>query len=196
MDLATLKAALVSNSLLRKPLSIGYTRTCACQGNHLNCMSAKEWSKCQLGVWQFSYEKRDVRDKGVHPATFPISLAKRVIQLFTHEGELVLDPFVGSGTTLIAAQDSNRNAISFDLQECYVRLCKERLAANSNLCNKVQQLAVCDDALNIPAYLEPETVSLICTSPPYANLNRKRRNKITMGTTFEYLLDFWRPAGG
>lgn len=43
-----------------------------------------------MGVWQFAYEGRDLRDKNLHPATFPIALAKRVISLFTHEGELVL----------------------------------------------------------------------------------------------------------
>lgn len=64
-------------------------------------MTAKEWLKSQLGVWEFFYERRDVRNKEVHPATFPISLATQVIKLFSHEGELVLDPFVGSGTTLV-----------------------------------------------------------------------------------------------
>jgi DNA modification methylase len=58
-------------------------------------MTAKEWMKSQLGVWQFFYEGRDIRDKTIHPATFPISLTKKVIELFTHQGELVLDPFVG-----------------------------------------------------------------------------------------------------
>ena len=82
----------------RNVLDINQNRTCDCKPNHLNCLTAKEWIKSQLGVWQFNYEKRDVRDKKVHPATFPISLARRVIELFTHEGELVLDPFVGSGT--------------------------------------------------------------------------------------------------
>lgn len=130
-----------------------------------------------MGVWQFAYEGRDLRDKNLHPATFPIALAKRVISLFTHEGELVLDPFVGSGTTLIAAQDLNRNAIGFDLQEKYVALARERLAAN-NLFNQSRQLAIQDDARNIASYIKPETVGLIVTSPPYANLlNRKRLNK-------------------
>lgn len=69
---------------------IGYTRTCSCPPHHLNCLSAKEWIKYQMGVWQFAYEGRDLRDKNLHPATFPIALAKRVISLFTHEGELVL----------------------------------------------------------------------------------------------------------
>ena len=83
--------------LYRHKLHINNQRTCQCGPTHINCMTAKEWIRCQLGVWQFSYEARDIRDKNVHPATFPISLTKRVIELFTHEGELILDPFVGSG---------------------------------------------------------------------------------------------------
>ena len=161
----------------RHKINIGNERTCDCGKTHINCMTAKEWLKSQLGVWQFYYEKRDIRKKDIHPATFPISLAKKVVELFTHEGELVLDPFVGSGTTLVAAQDLNRNAVGFDLQESYINLCSKRLS-QKNLFNKTKQLAIQDDALNIPLYLNPNTVSLIWTSPPYANLlNRKRKNK-------------------
>lgn len=144
-------------------------------------MTAKDWLKSQLGVWQFYYEGRDIRDKNLHPATFPISLAQKIIKLFTHEGELVLDPFVGSGTTLVAAQDLNRNAVGFDLAEEYVQLCEQRMLANRDLLsysNPTQQVAIQDDALCISSYLEPETIKLIWTSPPYANLlNRKRKNK-------------------
>lgn len=82
----------------RTKLNIGKERACQCKPTHINCMEAKDWLKSQIGVWQFFYEKRDVRDKELHPATFPLSLARKVISLFTHEGELVLDPFVGSGT--------------------------------------------------------------------------------------------------
>lgn len=160
-----------------QPLAINYKRICNCEPNHINCMTAKEWLKSQLGVWQFFYEKRDVRDKSMHPATFPIALARKVIELFTHQGELVVDPFVGSGTTLVAAQDLNRNAVGYDLQEQYISLCKKRLS-HDNLFNESQQLSIQDDARNIPQYFEPETVSLIWTSPPYANLlNRERKNK-------------------
>ena len=170
-----------TSTLYRARIHIGYSKSCSCKPNHLNCLTAKEWIKSQLGVWQFNYEGRDIRDKSLHPATFPISLAKRVIGLFTHEGELVLDPFVGSGTTLVAAQDLNRNAVGFDLHAGYIELCKERLISD-NFFNKAQQLAIQDDAANIDQYLEPETVSLILTSPPYANLlNRERKNKSRRG---------------
>lgn len=170
-----------SDHLYRTRLQVGHTRTCHHPVNHLNCMTPKEWIKSQIGVWQFNYEGRDIRNKELHPATFPISLSKKIIGLFTHEGELVIDPFVGSGTTLLAAQDFNRNAVGFDLQEKYIRLCEKRLE-NNNLFNQAQQLAIQDDALHIPQYIATETVSLIWTSPPYANLlNRQRKNKSRRG---------------
>ena len=156
-------------------------RLCDCPPNHINCMTAKEWIKSQVGVWQFYYEARDIRDKNAHPATFPIALAAKCISLFSHEGELVLDPFVGSGTTLVAARDLNRNAIGFDLKQEYVDLCRHRLNDSPELADTTQA-AFGADARNIHEYLEPESVSLILTSPPYANLlNRPRLNKSRRG---------------
>ncbi|MBI4594886.1 MAG: site-specific DNA-methyltransferase [Candidatus Tectomicrobia bacterium] len=159
-----------------RKLQILGARTCDCPPNHLNCLTAKEWMKSQIGVWQFNYERRDIRNKELHPATFPISLARKVVELFTHQGELVIDPFVGSGTTLVAANDCNRNAAGFDLKEDYVNLSNSRIPKFA--LQESRQEAICDDARNIPLYLERDSVSLIFTSPPYANLlNRKRLNK-------------------
>lgn len=161
----------------RTPLQINHTRTCDCGLTNINCLTAKEWLKSQLGVWQFNYEGRDIRDKTKHPATFPISLSKKIIELFSHKGELVLDPFVGSGTTLVAANDTNRNAIGFDLQEKYIALCADRLS-QTDISSTAHQIAIQDDAVNIVKYLPNDSVKLIWTSPPYANLlNRKRKNK-------------------
>lgn len=173
-----LPRVIVENDVIEKPIKIEYKRTCECQPSHINCLTGKEWLKSQIGVWQFFYEKRDIRDKTIHPATFPISLSKKVIELFSHKGELVLDPFVGSGTTLIASQDLNRNAIGFDLQKKYIDLCEQRLEANIGLFTDSWQMAVQSDAGKINEFIEPEMVSLIWTSPPYSNLlNRKRKNK-------------------
>src|SRR3989338_6728350 len=66
---------LEGDSLHGRKLSIENTRLCKCGPTHINCMSPKDWLKSQIGVWQFLYEARDIRDKSVHPATFPISLA-------------------------------------------------------------------------------------------------------------------------
>jgi len=162
-------------------LDVSCRRTCDCPPNHINCLTPKEWLKAQLGVWQFYYEGRDVREKSIHPATYPIALSTKCIELFTHKGELVLDPFVGSGTTLVSAQDTGRNAVGFDLNPTYVELSRSRLEQR-RLFGRCQQLAITDDARHIPEYLEEESVSLIVTSPPYANLlNRARRNKSRRG---------------
>jgi DNA modification methylase len=159
-----------------RQLTIDAARTCACPPKHINCLTPKEWMKSQLGVWEFYYEKRDVRDKELHPATYPIALARKVIDLFTHKGELVLDPFVGSGTTLVAARDAGRNAIGCDLQARYARLCEKRLEAEPQ--NGTEQRAIVADARSIAGRLAPKSVTLVVTSPPYANLlNRKRANK-------------------
>jgi DNA modification methylase len=209
-------------------LDIGHTRTCDCRPNNLNCLTAKEWIKRQLGVWQFSFEKGDIRDKTLHPATFPLQLARQVIQLFTHEGELVLDPFVGSGTSLLAATQTGRNAVGFDLKKEYVELANRRVKESGSLFADTKQIAIEEDARHIAKYLAPESVGLIWTSPPYANLlNRKRTNKSRrdrdngqlgkveqysqderdlgtmeldayteqMGTIFETLLPLLRPKG-
>ena len=101
-------------------LEIGYKKTCSCPESHINCLSAKEWIKGQVVIWELYYERRDIRDKDIHPAVFPIALPKKCIELFTHEGELVLDPFVGIGTTLVAARDLGRNAVGFDLNQKYM----------------------------------------------------------------------------
>ena len=141
-----------------------------------------------MAIREFFYEKRDIRDKNVHPAVFPIGLPKKCIQLFTHQGELVLDPFVGTGTTLVAAFDLNRNAVGFDLKKEYVELSNKRVAQakldawSEEATDSTAQIAIHDEAHNIPEYFEPETIALVVTSPPYANmLNRPRLNKSIRG---------------
>jgi len=166
--------------LIEKPLRIGGIKTCQCPPNHLNCMTPKEWIKSQIGVWKFYYEKRDIRDKTVHPAVFPISMAKQVISLFTHKGELLVDPFAGAGTALLAARELGRNAVGFDINQKYVDIAKQRLT--QQVMNDGQQLMINDDARNISEYFEKESISLLFTSPPYSNLlNRPRLNKSRRG---------------
>ena len=158
-------------------LQIDYKRLCKCNEKHINCLTAKEWVKSQVAIQSFYYEGRDIRDKNIHPASYPLSLPTHFIKLFTHEGELVIDPFVGIGTTLLAAKDLNRNAVGFDLKKEYIDYAKKRLSQDK-LTRTTKQLLVYDDAVNIPKYIEEETVSLSVTSPPYANmLNHQRKNK-------------------
>ena len=77
-------------------------------------------------IWNFPPESAK---KVGHPAPFPVELPNRAIQLYTFEGDVVLDPFCGSGTTCVAAQKSNRHYIGFDIDETYVALAKERVSS-------------------------------------------------------------------
>ena len=164
-----------------KKLDVDYKRTCDCGKTNINCLTAKEWMKSQVALWEFFYEERDIRDREIHPAVFPIALPSKCIKLFTHKGELVLDPFAGVGTTLIAAKDLSRNAVGFDLKKEYVAFANRRLS-QTKLQNKTKQIMICDDSINIPSYLDEETISLCVTSPPYANmLNHPRLNKSLRG---------------
>jgi len=156
-------------------LSIWHEKTCNCKPNHLNCLTGAEWMKSQLGVWNFSYDKRDIRDKKIHPAVFPIQLVEKVIQLFTHKGELVVDPFVGVGTVLLAAKELGRNAVGTDINSKFIEFAKTRVGESIG---GTSQILLHDDARDLNQYLEPESVKLVLTSPPYANLlNRERKNK-------------------
>lgn len=160
-------------------------KLCDCPSNHINCLTAKEWVKSMIGVWEFSYEKRDIRDKKIHPATFPVSMAKKVIKLFTHKGNVVLDPFNGTGTTLLACRDLNRHGIGIDLNKEYCKIAKDRVKIQTNLDSYVPDSNITvnlevinDDAINVLDYIPPDSINLIFTSPPYANiLNKKRTNK-------------------
>ena len=80
-----------------------------------------EWTN---GVWNFSGE---IRSKVGHPAPFPIELPKRCIKLFSFVGDVVLDPFLGSGTTLIACLETNRAGIGVEINKNYCDLAVKRL---------------------------------------------------------------------
>lgn len=86
------------------------------------------WTK---SVWQF--QAVQARQIG-HPAPFPIELPHRCIQLYTYQGEVVLDPFAGSGTTCLAAKEDNRNYVGYEINPDYCLLARSRLddAASEN----------------------------------------------------------------
>jgi site-specific DNA-methyltransferase (adenine-specific) len=64
-----------------------------------------------------------------HPAPFPVELPERLIQLYTFEGDLVLDPFLGSGTTAIAAVQAGRHFVGYETDETYAELAERRIAS-------------------------------------------------------------------
>jgi site-specific DNA-methyltransferase (adenine-specific) len=80
-----------------------------------------EWTK---SVWQMPAVS--ARQIG-HPAPFPEELPRRLIELYTYQGDVVLDPFMGSGTTCVAALKAGRHYIGYEIEPEYLRLAEERL---------------------------------------------------------------------
>ena len=92
---------------------------------HRNTIKADDFAAYTLDVWNVPPESaRRVN----HPAPFPVELPARLIELYTYEDDLVLDPFMGSGSTLVAADGLDRRYVGYDLDPAYVELARQRVA--------------------------------------------------------------------
>lgn len=87
-------------------------------------ISKEEFLEFTKSVWTFPAEPAT---KIGHPAPFPVELPYRLIQLYTFEGEIVLDPFMGSGQTAIAALKTRRHYVGYDINEEYTKLAERRI---------------------------------------------------------------------
>lgn len=85
-----------------------------------------EFVDATIDVWDIPTESAT---RVGHPAPFPVELPRRLIELYTYRGDLVLDPFIGSGSTAVAAVRTERHYIGFDTDESYVRLAERRIDA-------------------------------------------------------------------
>jgi DNA modification methylase len=91
-----------------------------------NTLSSDEFMAATLDVWEIPPESaRRVR----HPAPFPVELPERLIRLYTYTNDLVLDPFMGSGSTLVAAAKVGRRYVGYDLEPAYVATARARVQA-------------------------------------------------------------------
>ena len=89
-----------------------------------NTISRDEFLEYTKSIWTFN----TVSAKKIgHPAPFPEELPRRLIQLYSYENDIVLDPFCGSGTTCISAKKNNRFYVGFDINPDYINLAQKRL---------------------------------------------------------------------
>ena len=82
-----------------------------------------EWTK---SIWNM---KTESAKKIGHPAPFPEELPFRLIQLYSYENDIILDPFMGSGTTALSGLKTGRKFVGYEINKDYVKLAKERLSA-------------------------------------------------------------------
>ncbi len=158
--------------------------------NRLNDLGPKSWLKFQKSWFVHAPPPRK---KGVlrHPAKFPESLAQEFIEFFTKKEQMVLDPMVGTGSTLVAALRSGRHSIGIELNKNYADIAKQLVdEERKSLGESVQHLSsqvIQGNAAQIATYfkeLQIPAVDYVITSPPYwdmlhvkgAQTQRKRRS--------------------
>ena len=88
-------------------------------------ISKEDFMESTLSIWNIAPER--ARKIG-HPAPFPVELPKRFVELYSFKDEVILDPFIGSGTTAIAAKSLNRHYIGYEINSEYIELANTRLA--------------------------------------------------------------------
>jgi site-specific DNA-methyltransferase (adenine-specific) len=99
-------------------------------GSRISDISKAEFQAWTNGVWNFSGESK--RKVG-HPAPFPVELPKRCIKLFSFVGDTILDPFLGSGSTLVACSQTKRKGVGIEIDPGYCEIAKQRVIKEGNI---------------------------------------------------------------
>jgi DNA modification methylase len=93
---------------------------------HEATIDTEEFLGATIDIWEIPSESAT---RIGHPAPFPVALPRRLIELYTYKGDLVLDPFMGSGSTAVAALETHRHYVGFETQPEYVSLANQRIGA-------------------------------------------------------------------
>lgn len=173
--------------------------------NHLNDLTAKEWIRETVSVWRqqgLGAGHPDAQIERLHPAPFSFTDVARLIRFFTKQGQTVLDPFVGIGSTLKAACLEGRRGIGIELVPEFVELAKERLKREiaDTLFERPEQVVLEGDARHVLPTLPDRSAHFVVTSPPYWNILHKTDHKanqerIAHGLSTRYSTDDSRDLG-
>lgn len=90
----------------------------------------EKWKEYTRYIWRIESESEWIKE---HPAVFPVDIPKRLIEMYSFVGDIVLDPFLGSGTTTLAARLTGRNSIGYEINPKYLELIKRRIMMGQRL---------------------------------------------------------------
>jgi DNA modification methylase len=148
--------------------------------NRLNDLDPKAWLKFQKSWFTHRPPPRQ-KDVLHHPAKFPETLAQEFIEFFTKEGQFVLDPMLGTGSTLVAALRSGRNGIGIELNPLYANTARQVVATEKNalgdLAENLTAKVISANAACFPDIAREHGLPLfdyVLTSPPYWDMLRAR----------------------
>jgi len=158
------------------------------------------WLRYSISIWD-DIKKTKEEEALKHPAMFPTQLVRRFLQVYAKRGDTVLDPFLGSGSTLVAAKSLEMHGIGFEINPEFVTLAKQRLTqsqipvsmgrskkpeygqifpeksspteapSEARLRFDIHQ----NGAENLRNYVKPESIDICITSPPYWDVHRQKR---------------------
>ena len=145
--------------------------------NRLNDLDAKTWLKFQKSWFVHNPPPRR-KDVLQHPAKFPETLAQEFIEFFTKRGQTVLDPMVGTGSTLVACLRAKRSGIGIELNSKYATIAKQIVAAEAKLLDKRTAKKIHVEVIEGDAAQAIQRVhgpiDYVITSPPYWDMLRAR----------------------
>lgn len=143
-----------------------------------NGLTPREWTELSRNVWNDVSSPREAHHE-LHGATFSVKLADRVTRLYSRPGDVVLDPFVGVGTTVVAAAKAGRSGIGFELSGKFCEIAREQIQRAFSQQSLLDSTGVAaatvveGDCLELVPTIAPESVQLVFTSPPYADFIHK-----------------------
>ena len=144
-----------------------------------NELDGKHWIKNSISIWS-DISKDGEEQKVGHPAMFPWRLIAKLIETFTHhEQSYVLDPFVGTGSTLIACQKLGKSGIGIDISKQYIKIAKDRLDGLPTQIVKgkvLKQKLIEGSAVDVLNKMRSDTIDFVVTSPPYWNILTQKRS--------------------
>jgi DNA modification methylase len=151
--------------------------------NSLNDLSAREWIPETVSVWSqrgLGAKHPDAQIERQHPAPFSFTDVSRLIKFFTKKGAVVLDPFVGVGSTLKACALEDRRGIGIELNSTFVKLAQQRLATEvRTLFASIEDQTILEgDARELVRSIPTESVDFVVTSPPYWSILKKEDHKV------------------
>lgn len=149
----------------------------------MNNLTGKEWLQNSFSIW------RDIRKTPEemalkHPAMFPSQLCEKLIDIYTREdGEVILDPFLGAGSTLVAAQKKLKKGIGIELNPEYADLASTRISIPQKSLSHFEgeqkaffkQDILVGDSRDKLSKLDSDSVDLCINSPPYWDILNRRR---------------------
>lgn len=162
--------------------------------NRLNDLSPKDWIKFQKSWFSHNPPPRR-KDVLRHPAKFPETLAQEFIEFFSKRGQMIFDPMVGTGSTLLACLRSGRSGIGLELNPAYAEIARELIAEERErlgpIVSDLRIEVITGDAADLQSLNLPQ-IDYVLTSPPYwdmlhargAETQRRRRDSSELDVTY------------